>query len=374
MTRRRLRLLALAAVCAVVSAATTACSNTLSDAATVTYRDSTGKHVVHITRDDFEKQLRGFVGNKHFPELVQGNPAFAPLGDGKNVTNATVAARYLQQLIANVPWDAEFDALHLKVTADDVARARDNERLAFALPSEVKRDASGQPVSDASGQPVIEGPGIVFSGFPKSIQNLLAERQARVTAVANYYAQATPEKVQQFYEEFGSQICPSNRIVSHILVKDKNTADQIYAQLQQGKSFAQYAQTKSIDTGTAKNGGLLGCLKRGEFVKEFDTAAFAASYDTPTAPVKSQFGYHIILVQHPTPAALQGDIQQAMSNAASIAFRTRSEKVWVNPLYGSAHLGANPNGLPAFLVDAPNAPSPRVARDARPTPLTVPAG
>lgn len=373
---RRLRLLALAVVGALIAAGTTACSSTLSDAATVTYHDSTGKHVVHITRDDFETQLQQFVGSKHFPDLLRGNTAFAPLGDGKNVTNANITARYLQQLISNVTWEQEFDRLHLPVTAADRAQARHDEALAFALESELQHDASGQIAADATGRPILIGSGVVFNGFPKSLQDKLVDRQAKVTAVEKYYTtQPTPAALQDFYTTYARDICPSGRVVGHILVKDKATADQLYAQLQQGASFQQLAQSKSIDPGSAKNGGLLGCLKQGEFVKPFEDAALRSSPGIPTTPVKSQFGYHIILTDPANYATLQSDTQTAFKNGDFLLYRLLGEHVSVNPRYGTVRLTSSQQGVPTYAIVAPGAPAPRDVREnSRASDTTVPAG
>ncbi len=364
MNRRVVHLLALVGMCAVVAALTSACSNTVTDAATVTYRGNT----VHISLDDFQKELRAFVGSKHFPDLVAGNPQFAPLGDGKNVTNPDVTASYLTQLIQNAPFEAEFDRLHLKTDTAVLDTARKNEWLAFSLANERKTDATGQQTMD--------GPGVVFSGFSKSIQNLLVERQARLQAVIDYYTKnVTPAKVQSFYKTYEHDICPSGRVVSHILVKDSAVANQLYGQLQQGASFAQLAQAKSIDTSSAKNGGRLGCLSQGEFVKDFETPAFAATFDQPTRPVKSQFGYHIILVQKASYPLLQSETQSAFRTGAFLTYQTKAEHVYVNPRYGTAHLETDQQGAQGYVVVPPSAPAPRDVRENRGvSTTTVPLG
>ncbi|WP_374655419.1 peptidylprolyl isomerase [Dongia sp.] len=84
---------------------------------------------------------------------------------------------------------------------------------------------------------------------------------------------------------------------SHILVKTEDEAKALIAELDKGGDFEKLAKEKSIDPSAAKNGGALGWFTKGAMVKEFEDAAFALKEgETSTAPVKSQFGYHIIRV------------------------------------------------------------------------------
>ncbi|WP_369900760.1 peptidylprolyl isomerase PrsA [Bacillus manliponensis] len=83
---------------------------------------------------------------------------------------------------------------------------------------------------------------------------------------------------------------------SHILVKDEETAKNIKAELDQGKSFEELAKEKSEDPGSAENGGDLGYFGPGKMVPEFEEAAYGLKKDEISAPVKTQNGYHIIKV------------------------------------------------------------------------------
>lgn len=66
--------------------------------------------------------------------------------------------------------------------------------------------------------------------------------------------------------------------------------------LQEGQNFAEVAKNYSEDK--ARQGGDLGWKNRGEMVGPFQDAAFAQPIGVYTStPVKTQFGYHIILVE-----------------------------------------------------------------------------
>lgn len=77
------------------------------------------------------------------------------------------------------------------------------------------------------------------------------------------------------------------------LAKTKEIREKILA----GGDFSKLAQSESDDTGTAPNGGDLGTFGKGRMVPEFDKAAFALEIGKVSEPVKSPFGYHLILVE-----------------------------------------------------------------------------
>lgn len=92
--------------------------------------------------------------------------------------------------------------------------------------------------------------------------------------------------------------------VKHILVPTDAEAQQIVKELSAGGDFAKIAAAKSKDPGSAVKGGDLGCLSPGETVPEFDKASFQGPLDKVQL-VKSQFGYHVLVVTKRTEAGLQ---------------------------------------------------------------------
>jgi peptidyl-prolyl cis-trans isomerase D len=125
-------------------------------------------------------------------------------------------------------------------------------------------------------------------------------------------ATVSPEDVKKVYDEevkAGKHGTREERRASHILVtapadakddvkkaaeaKAKDIADQVR---KNPKSFAEIAKKESQDPGSAGQGGDLGFFARGAMVKPFEEAAFAAKKGEIVGPVKSDFGYHVILV------------------------------------------------------------------------------
>jgi parvulin-like peptidyl-prolyl isomerase len=68
------------------------------------------------------------------------------------------------------------------------------------------------------------------------------------------------------------------------------------ARIEAGEAFADVAQEVSEDPGSAANGGDLGWFGRGQMVPEFEEAAFSLKVGELSQPIKTDFGYHLILV------------------------------------------------------------------------------
>ena len=81
----------------------------------------------------------------------------------------------------------------------------------------------------------------------------------------------------------------------HILLKSKDDADKVIAQLKKGAKFEVLAKTLSSDTGSKTNGGDLGWFSPAGMVKPFADAVQAMKKgETSAAPVQSDFGWHVI--------------------------------------------------------------------------------
>jgi peptidyl-prolyl cis-trans isomerase C len=109
----------------------------------------------------------------------------------------------------------------------------------------------------------------------------------------------TSEKMQQRYEERLKSM-PSEEEVHarHILVSTEDEAKTVIADLKKGATFDKLAKEKSTDKASGAEGGDLGWFKKTDMVKEFAEAAFALKKgDLSETPIKTQFGYHVILLE-----------------------------------------------------------------------------
>ena len=76
--------------------------------------------------------------------------------------------------------------------------------------------------------------------------------------------------------------------------KAKQRIDSIYVALKNGADFAETAKALSEDPGSARDGGMLPWLYKGQLLKEFETVALAMQPGEMSEPVLSPVGYHII--------------------------------------------------------------------------------
>jgi peptidyl-prolyl cis-trans isomerase C len=109
----------------------------------------------------------------------------------------------------------------------------------------------------------------------------------------------TPEKMKARYEERLKSMPTEEEIhARHILVATEDEAKAIITDLKKGASFDKLAKEKSTDKASGAEGGDLGWFKKTDMVKEFADSAFALNKGALTeTPVKTQFGYHVILLE-----------------------------------------------------------------------------
>jgi parvulin-like peptidyl-prolyl isomerase len=119
--------------------------------------------------------------------------------------------------------------------------------------------------------------------------------------------------VQKYYDEHKAEY---ERVTArHILIRTKGSAapaggkkeltdeealektKALRARIVAGEDFATIAKAESDDTGSGATGGSLNAFGHGQMVPPFEKAAFALPVGQVSEPVKSQFGYHLILVE-----------------------------------------------------------------------------
>lgn len=81
----------------------------------------------------------------------------------------------------------------------------------------------------------------------------------------------------------------------HILVKTKEESEKLKSRLENGEDFSKLAKKYSTCP-TAKKGGDLGEVKPGQMVKPIDKVIFKQATNKVHGPVKSQFGFHLVVV------------------------------------------------------------------------------
>lgn len=113
------------------------------------------------------------------------------------------------------------------------------------------------------------------------------------------------------------------------------------ASIRDGADFAAVAREESDDPGSRAEGGSLGTVRRGRFVPEFERAAFAQRPGVVSDPVRSSFGYHLILVDEKRVVPFR---------EAAVEIRERIEgergeqafQVWLRETVAEARIEINP--------------------------------
>jgi peptidyl-prolyl cis-trans isomerase SurA len=181
------------------------------------------------------------------------------------------------------------------VTDEEVA-----QQLDAAIQQRVQQVGSEARLEELYGMPL---PRIRREFREEMRKNMLSQRlqQQRfgTTQVSRF-------EVEQFYQTYKDSLPPVPEEVdlAHIFIKPRFSAgerDETRARmlgfldsLKAGADFADLASRYSEDPGSAKQGGNLGLVRRGQLVKEFETAAFSLNEGEVSGIVETDFGYHLI--------------------------------------------------------------------------------
>jgi peptidyl-prolyl cis-trans isomerase C len=220
------------------------------------------------------------------------------------------------------PPAAPADPVVLEVGGEKITRSQ-YERIVEALPEQARAQATG-PQKRRFAEQIAEIKAMVQEARLRKVDQ---EEKIR-TAIA---LQADTFLASTLYQQLNDSLKPTdaqlrahyerNRnqyeqvTAKHILIRFQGSrvplkegqkdltdeealakANEIRGKLQGGASFEEVARAESDDTGSGAQGGSLGSFGRGQMVPTFEAAAFSLPVGQLSEPVKSPFGYHLILV------------------------------------------------------------------------------
>ena len=138
----------------------------------------------------------------------------------------------------------------------------------------------------------------------------LSRQSILVDAFVQDYLKNNPvsdEALNAEYEKLKVQAAGTEYKARHILVENEADAKGIIAKLKKNpKAFEALAKEKSKDTGSGGKGGDLGWFDPRGMVPEFGAAVVKLEKGKITEePVKTQFGYHVILLDDSRPKQIQ---------------------------------------------------------------------
>jgi peptidyl-prolyl cis-trans isomerase C len=181
-----------------------------------------------------------------------------------------------------------------------------------------ERTAQGQPDSPELRKAIIENLGIqtmvageaVKKGLDKAPETTRQLELLKQSLLANAYIQdyvktnpVTDAMIKAEYDKLNAKTGGTEYKARHILVKTEDEAKAIIVKLKKDlKSFGALAKEKSMDPGSKVNGGDLGWFNPANMVPEFGMATAKLEKGKFTEePVKSQFGYHVIVLDDSRP-------------------------------------------------------------------------
>ncbi|MGZ5030783.1 MAG: peptidylprolyl isomerase [Methylobacter sp.] len=141
---------------------------------------------------------------------------------------------------------------------------------------------------------------------PEFIAQLEAAKKALLTqAELQNYIKANPVTDEEIKAEYDSKVAAEKGTeykARHILVKTEAEAKKLIAELDKGADFAKLANKHSLDAKESQNGGDLGWFSAAQMVAPFSEAvAKLEKGKYSKEPVKTQFGYHVILKEDERP-------------------------------------------------------------------------
>jgi peptidyl-prolyl cis-trans isomerase C len=164
-----------------------------------------------------------------------------------------------------------------------------------------------------------------------AIQGLKRSYLSNEALLAGIKDAVSDAEIQKAYEAKYKDMAPSLEYhASHILVDSEDKAKALLADIDGGQAFADVAKVNSTD-GSAEGGGDLGWFGLGAMVKPFEDAVVAAPVGKAIGPIKTDFGWHLILVTETRPKApppladVQDQIAAEVQKAAVEAFIKATE-------------------------------------------------
>ncbi|WP_216696910.1 peptidylprolyl isomerase [Anaerostipes faecalis] len=113
------------------------------------------------------------------------------------------------------------------------------------------------------------------------------------------------DEAKDYYNANKEQFMTGETVqAKHILVAEEDKCNEILEMITNGDSTFEDAAKEFSTCPSGQSGGDLGAFGKGQMVKEFEDAAFAAEIGHVVGPVKTQFGYHLIKVEQKNDAQL----------------------------------------------------------------------
>jgi peptidyl-prolyl cis-trans isomerase SurA len=204
--------------------------------------------------------------------------------------------------------------------------------------------------TDADFEAMVKAQGLSVEGVKKRLrEQLLVERIKR--RKVNLRISVTEEDIDQYLNANREKLETGLSFEArHILFLPtagagedgwhtaKQRAEDVYTRVMGGEDFGELAREFSDDTATAKNGGRLGILKRGELAPDIEKAILRLSPGEHSSPFRSEVGYHLFEIE--SKETLAGEqLLQARNQIRDILYKQKYDvrlNEWLVEIRGKA--------------------------------------
>ncbi len=249
-----------------------------------------------------------------------------------------------------------------------------------------QRTSQGQPDSPEMHKAIIDNLALqsliseeaIKKGLDKTPEVLSQIEITKQSILANAFVQdylktnvATDDMIKAEYEKQKAQKAGNEYKARHILVATEAEAKEIIVKLKKDLSaFAALAKEKSKDPGSKVNGGDLGWFSPQGMVPEFGAAVAKLEKGKFTEePVKSQFGYHIIVLDDVRP--IQAPPLEQVKDQLKQMVQQQNVKKFIDDTKAKAKIEIVAAPTPAPIAAPASVPAPALVPT--PAPAATPA-
>lgn len=305
-----------------------------------------------ITVAEVEDAVEAFRRSDGFAQASQGGDRGAVLRGFEQ--------SFLSRQIRIAVFEPEAEALGLSVTEDDVDAQIADIQAGFENQSAFEEAMKEQ--------------GLTLPDLRALVYASELERVLREEVTGEIIP--TDAEIADYYEANADSFTEVRS--SHILVEDNATALELQDQLNAAGAdapelFADLARKHSIDTVSGEGGGDLGYSGYTEFVEPFARALQELEVGQISQPVRTEFGYHLILLTDRRVTPLE-EVRDQIVSQLSGEQQDSAWQEWVTASYAAADIEVNPRygELDLATQEIRNATSDEIPGAADQQPLPAP--
>jgi parvulin-like peptidyl-prolyl isomerase len=232
----------------------------------------------------------------------QAGPQAGEVGPGSEQFEA-VKAQAAQQVLQLELVRAYAEDNGITASEEEVRTVVEEELELLRQQVEQQAEAQGQDPEEAF-QQALEANNLTEEQLRQNVEEQVRQNDIalvrKVQAEVSGDARPSERDLRDYYDQnLEAQFTEQEaRCIRHILFNpdQRERAEDVKGRLEDGGNFEELAREFSQDPGSAEEGGSLGCVPQGQFVPEFDEAAFGAETGEVVGPVETEFGFHLIEV------------------------------------------------------------------------------